>query len=35
MKNHMPKLHDPAVQEKIFSNEYVKDKAWLDLPPPG
>ncbi len=31
MKNHMHKLHDVAIQEKILSNKYVNDKAWLDL----
>ncbi len=31
MKNHMYKLHEAAVQEKIAGNNYVKENAWLDL----
>ncbi len=31
MKNHTYKLHEAAVNEKIASNNYVKENAWLDL----
>ncbi len=31
MRNHMHKLQEAAIQEKILSNEYVKEKDWLDL----
>ncbi len=31
MKAHMNKLHEPAITEKLVSNRYVKEKAWLNL----
>ncbi len=31
MKNHMYKLHDASIQDKIVSDNYVKENAWLDL----
>ncbi len=31
MKNHMYKLHEATLQEKIASNNYVKENTWLDL----
>ncbi len=31
MRNHMHNLHAADVQDKILRNEYVKDKARLDL----
>ncbi len=31
MKAHMHKLHKPAISEKLATNRYVKENAWLDL----
>ncbi len=31
MKAHMHKLHEPAISEKLVTNVYVKEHAWLDL----
>ncbi len=31
MKAHMHKLHEPAISEKLATNRYVKENAWLDL----
>ncbi len=31
MKQHIHKLHDSAIKEKLTTNWYVKEHAWLDL----
>ncbi len=31
MKEHIHKLHDPSIKEKLATNWYMKEHAWLDL----
>ncbi len=31
MKAHMHKIHQPAISDKLATNRYVKENAWLDL----
>ncbi len=31
MKQHIHKLHDLALKEKIATNWFMKENAWLDL----
>ncbi len=31
IKAHMHRLHDTAIKEKLASNSYVSENAWLDI----